>query len=124
MTNPFENEDEWVEICDSEGNKSSLRHLATIRIDDQNYFVLGDPRELEGRVEIRGFLIVREEETESGEKRYVVTRDESEIQNVVGNFVIRRILREIAGEAEEVSPCGMKHGPGEFCVCGDPDWLQ
>ncbi|MDD7176256.1 MAG: DUF1292 domain-containing protein [Clostridiales bacterium] len=124
MTNPFENEDEWVEISDSEGNKSSMRHLATIRIGELNYFVLGDAQELEGRVEIRRFLIVREEETESGEKRYVVARDESEIQSVVGSFVIQRILREIAGEEEDVSPCGMRHSPGEFCACGDPDLLQ
>ena len=88
MTNPFENEEEWIEISDSEGNKSSLRHLATIRIDEQNYFVLGDPRELEGRVEIRSFLIVREEETQSGEKRYVVTRDESETIALAGGGTV------------------------------------
>ena len=54
----------------------------------------------------------------------MVARDESEIQSVVGSFVIQRILREIAGEEEDVSPCGMRHSPGEFCACGDPDLLQ
>ena len=23
-----------------------------------------------------------------------------------------------------ISPCGMKHRPGEFCVCDHPDFLQ
>ena len=37
----FTLEDEWVEISDGNGNKASLRHLATIQCDGKSYSVLG-----------------------------------------------------------------------------------
>ena len=122
----FDRDEEWVEISDGEGHRASMRILSTVHMDSHDYYVLGNPKEQEGRVEIDGFLIVREDETPDGAKQYVVAQDEDEIECVVGGFVVQRILRGIAeaGEEEESAPCGGHHAPGEFCVCGDPDLLQ
>ena len=27
-------------------------------------------------------------------------------------------------DGDEVCPCGMRHAPGEFCVCDEADLLQ
>ena len=122
----FDRDEEWVEISDGEGRKASMRILSTVHMDSHDYYVLGNPKEQDGRVEIDGFLIVREDETPDGAKQYVVAQDEDEIERVVGGFVVQRILRGIAeaGEEEESAPCGGHHAPGEFCVCGDPELLQ
>lgn len=122
----FDRDEEWVEISDGEGRRASMRILSTVHMDSHDYYVLGNPKEQEGRVEIDGFLIVREDETPDGAKQYVVAQDEDEIERVVGGFVVQRILRGIAeaGEEEESAPCGGHHAPGEFCVCGDPELLQ
>lgn len=122
----FDRDEEWVEISDGEGRKASMRILSTVHLDSHDYFVLGNPKEQEGRVEIDGFLIVREDETPDGAKQYVVAQDEDEIERVVSGFVVQRILRGIAETAaqEELGPCGERHAPGEFCVCGEPELLQ
>ena len=81
MTGPFgEDElfdDEWVEICDIEGRRMSMRHLATMRLGEKTYILLED-----GREEIPGegaMMLVREDRTVDGAKEYVVSSDEQEI---------------------------------------------
>lgn len=128
MDNPFELDDgEWVEICDASGKRSAMRHLATLSVSGKTYFVLGSVGEEQGEPD--GLLLVREDETVDGVQEYVVADDENEIEDVVGRFVahtLTQIIDHALEEAQEddVCPCGLKHEPGEFCVCGDADLLQ
>ena len=134
MTGPFGEdelfEDEWVEICDIEGRRASMRHLATIRLGKKTYILLGDERkELDGR---GALMLIREDRTVDGALEYVVSSDEQEIERVVEQFVSHLletdIPREIAEmdmpETEIETPCGCRHRAGEFCYCDDPAYLQ
>lgn len=127
MTDPFEKEDEeLVVICDSDGKRSAMRHLATVSMGNHKYHVLGSMEEDEGD----GIILVREETTSDGTKEYVIASDEQEIEDVVGRFIMQAVMKMVSSvmEAEHaddgISPCGMKHRPGEFCVCEHPDFLQ
>ena len=62
----------------------------------------------------------------TGEDEYVITEDEREIEQVVGRYVIESLLDEIGevSEGEETWPCGENHRPGEFCYCGQNEYLQ
>ncbi|MDO5299100.1 MAG: DUF1292 domain-containing protein [Clostridia bacterium] len=127
MTNPFENEDEeWVEISDANGKKAALRHLATIRYGEKTYFVLGAIKESEDGDGEGGFLIVRQDETLDGAQQYVVASDEDEIESIVGDFVMHAILSQLdAGQEDDgTCSCGLPHVPGDFCCCGQPEYLQ
>ena len=131
MTDPFELEDEeWIEICDSEGKRSAMRLLATISFSGKTYYVLGAVSDdADGEPE-HGLLLLREDQTIDGAQEYVVADDESEIENVVGRFVMHAIMNMVASatpeqiEGDETCPCGTKHAPGEFCVCDQADFLQ
>ena len=125
MTDPFETEEEWVELCDSNGKRASMRHLATISFSGKVYHVLGSAEEDEEN----GLLLVREDRTVDGVQEYVIAEDEHEIEDVVGRFVMHSVMRMIERTMQETSegqicPCGMTHRPGEFCVCDDPEYLQ
>lgn len=130
MTDPFELEDEEiVEISDSEGKRSAMRLLATISFGGKKYFVLGALSEQEDGETEQGLILLREDQTIDGAHEYVITEDESEIENVVGRFVMEAVVKMIAhSEMENMQddecPCGMKHRPGEFCVCDNTDFLQ
>ena len=62
----------------------------------------------------------------TGEDEYVITEDEREIEQVVGRYVIESLLDEIeeVSEGEETWPCGENHRAGEFCFCGQSEYLQ
>lgn len=143
MADSFEEDeffdDEWVDVYDVEGYKASLRHLATVHVDGNNYMILGEMQEDEpdkGRL-----MLVREEQTVDGVTQYVATRDESEVERVMGHFAMHLLMEhldELPPElAQELSvmdvqedlrdrdlPCGCRHKPGEFCFCGDSAYLQ
>ena len=122
----FTLEDEWVEISDNNGNKASMRHLATIQCDGKSYSVLG---RLRGAQEL-ALMHVREELKLDGDTEYVMVRDEQEIGHVIGRLIMRMLEQMIALEGENEAmdasfgPCGMRHAPGEFCCCDDPEYLQ
>lgn len=129
MTDPFELEDEeWVEICDSSGKRSAMRLLATISFSEKTYYVLGGIQENADGEPEHGLLLLREDQTIDGAQEYVIADDETEVENVVGRFVMQSIMNVIAhtmeADGEEDCPCGMRHRPGEFCVCDQPDFLQ
>lgn len=130
MTDPFElEEEEWVEICDADGKRSTMLLLATIAFSGKTYFVLGAQNEGDdGEIE-RGLLLLREDQTIDGAQEYVIADDETEIENVVGRFVMQSIMKMIAHTLKEMPedtdcPCGVRHRPGEFCVCENADFLQ
>ena len=80
MPGPFEEdeffEDEWLDIYDMEGHKASVRHLATVHCNDNNYMILGTVREDD---EQKGaFMLVREELTAAGTTEYVTVNNPSE----------------------------------------------
>ena len=141
MTELFEiDEEEWVEISDDEGRKAALRHLAMVRDGKKTYHILGafTPRD-DGDGE-SGLLLVREDETADGAQEYVLTSDESEVERVIGGFVMHTLALYAASEEEDedegradedeqedgpaLCACGAYHRPGELCVCDDPDMLQ
>ena len=130
MTDPFELDDaELVEICDADGKRSSMRLLATIGFAGKNYYILGAEREDDENGSERGLLLLREDETIDGAQEYVIADDETEIENVVGRFVMQSIMSMVTQSLHESAeekpcPCGMKHSAGEFCVCDNPDYLQ
>ena len=71
-------------------------------------------------------VLVRQDCTPDGADEYVITEDEREIEQVVGRYVIESLLDEIGepGEWEETWPCGENHRLGEFCYCGQNEYLQ
>lgn len=132
MAEPFEEDelffdDEWVEVSDIDGHKAALRHLATIRCDEQTYFVLGAVRRSDGA---RALMLVREEMTADGTNEHVIVRSEHEIERVVEVYVRHMIEEHLDQAAEfddlpdEPEACGLCHLPGEFCYCDDPAYLQ
>ena len=130
MTDPFGQDDaEWVEICDADGKRSSMRLLATIGFAGKNYYLLGAQQEREDGEEEQGLLLLREDQTIDGAQEYVIADDESEVENVVGRFVMQSIMHMVTsavagGFDTDDCPCGMEHRPDEFCYCGNPDYLQ
>ena len=89
MTDPFELEDEeWVEICDADGKRSSMRRLAEVSFGGKNYHVLGAVRQDELGDEEHGLVLVREDQTVDGAQEYVITEDEEEIEHVVGRIQV------------------------------------
>lgn len=127
MTNPFENEDAgWFEVSDSQGRKASMLHLATVRYNDQVYFLLGAVREKDDGEEESGLLLVRQAEGSNGDTQLVLSQDEEEISRVIGTLVARMLVDHMGPEdsSSSQSPCGVTHAPGEFCVCCNPEFLQ
>ncbi|MBQ7888012.1 MAG: DUF1292 domain-containing protein [Clostridia bacterium] len=142
MTGPFEEEeffeDEWVDVYDVEGKKTSLRHLATVRLGGKNYMILGEMQE---ELQDKGrLMLVREDQTVDGVTEYVVVHDEAEIERVMGHFAMHLLMDhldelpdELAQELAQMdladmedieAPCGCSHRPGEFCFCGIETYLQ
>lgn len=126
MSDPFNIDDEWVEIRDDEGRPAAMRHLATIHFKGTLYHLLCAVHESGETEEEAGFLLIREENAADGTKQFVITQDEEEITRVIGGFVLQAMFERVSGEELEPdeSPCGHMHAPGEFCFCGDPDYLQ
>lgn len=132
-------EEEWVEISDGEGHTAALRHLATVRDGEKTYHVLGAyaPQE-DGDEGESGFLLIREDATADGAQEYVVASDESEVERVIGSFVMHALALFAASQDEDDEEeddledlpdaqrcaCGEVHAPGEFCVCGQSELLQ
>ena len=131
MADPFEKDellldDEWVELCDLEGNRASFRRLATIGIHQNTYMILGAA--FDEMDEPGALMLIREDETVDGVSQYVVVKDKQEIEMVVGRFVMRLLTAHLDEEPIPVddadSPCGCSHRPWEFCFCDDPAYLQ
>lgn len=123
----FVPEDEWVEISDIDGKKASLRHLATVRVDDQVYHVLGSGNEEEQ--DEKALMLIREDKTVDGANQYVIAGDEREVERVVAHFVLNVIKAHLESDVfmpddEEIEACGCRHRAGEFCFCDDPAYLQ
>ncbi len=131
-------DDEWVDVYDSAGRKASLRHLATVRCNNKTYMILGS---LQDDMDEKGALmLIREERTVDGATEFVIANDQGEIENVVGQFVLKVLMNhmdelpsEISDELDQLDPmdweepveaCGCSHKPGEFCYCDDPMYLQ
>lgn len=145
MTGPFGDdeffEDEWVDVYDVEGKKTSLRHLATVRLSGKNYMILGD---IADELPEKGrLMLVREDQTVDGMTEYVVANDPQEVEHVIGHFTMRVLMdhmeelpEELARELEQLelgsmedmteqeSNCGCLHHAGEFCYCANPQYLQ
>jgi len=126
---PFDDEEaseeEWVEISNIEGKTASLRHLATVKIDERIYYILGAMREFEGKTE-KALMVIREDLTMDGALQHVIASDEHELEQVVEHFVGHALGDRLMhlDDDSQVGDCGCRHLPGEFCCCGDPAFLQ
>ena len=127
MRKATDEEIELVEISDAEGNRAEMRRLATVEYSGKLYHILGAVQENEtDDFSDDGLVLVRQDCTPDGADEYVITEDEREIEQVVGRYVIESLLDEIGevSEGEETWPCGENHRPGEFCYCGQNEYLQ
>ena len=127
MTDLLNDEIDLVVISDAEGKTAEMRHLATIEYSGKLYHILGSIQEDEADEFMEDELVlVRQDSTPDGADEYVITDDEHEIEQVFGQYVISSILDEIGelSEGEETWPCGENHRPGEFCYCGQNEYLQ
>ena len=128
MSDSFEEEDfypegEWVEVSDIEGRKAAYRHLATVRVDDTVYHVLGEEKK-------KALMLVREEKMADGASQFVIASNEREVERVVERFVMRAVEAHLEAESDDflpddsVEPCGCRHMASDFCYCDDPAYLQ
>ena len=127
MTDLLNDEIDLVVISDAEGKTAEMRHLATVEYSGKLYHILGSIQEDEADEFMEDELVlVRQDSTPDGADEYVITDDEHEIEQVFGQYVISSILDEIGelSEGEETWPCGENHRPGEFCYCGQTEYLQ
>ena len=127
MTDLLNDEIDLVVISDAEGKTAEMRHLATVEYSGKLYHILGSIQEDEADEFMKDELVlVRQDSTPDGADEYVITDDEHEIEQVFGQYVISSILDEIGelSEGEETWPCGENHRPGEFCYCGQNEYLQ
>ncbi len=127
MTDLLNDEIDLVVISDAEGKTAEMRHLATVEYSGKLYHILGSIQEDEADEFMEDELVlVRQDSTPDGADEYVITDDEHEIEQVFGQYVISSILDEIGelSEGEETWPCGENHRPGEFCYCGQNEYLQ
>ncbi len=127
MTDLLNDEIDLVVISDAEGKTAEMRHLATVEYSGKLYHILSSIQEDEADEFMEDELVlVRQDSTPDGADEYVITDDEHEIEQVFGQYVISSILDEIGelSEGEETWPCGENHRPGEFCYCGQNEYLQ
>lgn len=128
MTDPLNNEEfDLVVISDAEGKTAEMRHLATVEYSGKLYHILGSIRKDETQEFTDDDLVlVRQDRTPDGANEYVITEDESEIEQVFSQYMLSSILDEMdeLSEGEETWPCGENHRPGEFCYCGQNEYLQ
>ena len=127
MTDLLNDEIDLVVISDAEGKTAEMRHLATVEYSGKLYHILGSIQEDEADEFMEDELVlVRQDSTPDGADEYVITDDEHEIEQVFGQYVISSILDEIGelSEGEETWPCGENHRQGEFCYCGQNEYLQ
>ena len=127
MTDLLNDEIDLVVISDAEGKTAEMRHLATVEYSGKLYHILGSIQEDEADEFMKDELVlVRQDSTPDGADEYVITDDENEIEQVFGQYMLSSILDEIGelSEGEETWPCGENHKPGEFCYCGQNEYLQ
>ena len=128
MTDWLSDEFEVVEISDASGRKVEMCYLATVEYSGKLYHILGTVHEDEAdeQMENDRLLLVRQDCTPDGAQEYVVTEDENEIEQVFGQYVMETLLDEIGELSEEEAtwPCGENHRAGEFCFCGQSEYLQ
>ena len=132
MADPFDIENERIEIRDDEGNKLVFRPVAVIGSDEDIYYVFGAMRTLDdGHTRQMRLMITRREEGADGVARFIPCEDESEMQQIVGSYLrqaIDEIAKKAAAQTDEEDgaeqDCEMEHGIAEFCYCGRPEYLQ
>ena len=132
MADPFDIENERIEISDDEGNKLVFRPVAVIGSEEDVYYVFGAMRVLDdGNTRQMRLMFTRRQEGADGVVRFIPCEDESEIQQIAGNY-LRQAISEIAKKAAdqtdeqdfEEQACDLEHGVAEFCYCGQLEYLQ
>lgn len=131
MSDPFDIENERIEILDDKGNSVVFRPMAIIGDGEELYYVFGaiEDNEEERQRQLR-LILARREENEDGASRYVLCENERDVAQIVGSY-IRQIISNVAKGAKKNavkrkkrSPCKLDHGPLEFCYCGQKEYLQ
>ena len=132
MADPFDIENERIEIRDDEGNRLVFRPVAVIGSEEEVYYVFGAMKTMDdGYTRQMRLMLTRREEGADGSVHYVPCDDENELQQIVGTY-LRQAIAQIAKRAEAQTPedefeegdCGTGHGFFEFCYCAQPEYLQ
>lgn len=131
MSDPFDIENDRIEILDDKGNSVVFRPMAIIGNGEKLYYVFGtvEDNEEEQQRQLR-LILARREEKEDGSSRYVLCENEQDVAQIVGSY-ISQIVSETAKGAKKnavkhkkLSPCKAEHEPLEFCFCGQKEYLQ
>lgn len=132
MSDPFDIENERIEIPDDEGNTLVFRPVAVVGNDEEMYYVFGAMKTLDdGQTRQMRLMFMKKEEEANGVTRFVACENEREVEHIVGTYLrqaMETIARKVAQQSEEVlasdSECGEAHGVWEFCYCNQPEYLQ
>lgn len=132
MSDPFDIENERIEIPDDEGNTLVFRPVAVVGNDEEMYYVFGAMKTLDdGQTRQMRLMFMKKEEEANGVTRFVACENESEVQHIVGTYLrqaMESIARKVAQQSGEPLPdeseCGEPHGVWEFCYCNQPEYLQ
>jgi len=131
MSEPFDIENERIEITDDDGNSTVYRPMAIVGAGEEVYYVFGavSDDEAEQRRQLR-LMFVRREEDENGVSSYVICENEKELEQIVASCIRQVIAQAIRSKRQREketpadTPCNMTHGPGEFCFCGKKEYIQ
>ena len=133
MSDSFDHiENERIEILDDNGNSVVFRPMAVIGAGEEIYYVFGavQDNEQENQRQLR-LLLARREEDEGGSPHYTICENKKDVEQIIGSY-IRQMIAQAAKKsmpkfikgAKPASACKKKHGPFEFCYCGQKEYLQ
>lgn len=134
MSGSFDHiENERIEILDDNGNSVVFRPMAVIGAGEEIYYVFGavQDNEEEKQRQLR-LILARREEDERGTPHYTICENNKDVEHIVGTYIRQMISQAAAKKApskiikgtKNASSCKKKHGPFEFCYCGQKDYLQ
>ena len=133
MSGSFDHiENDRIEVLDDNGNSIVFRPMAVIGAGEDIYYVFGSVQDIEEKKQRQLRLIfARRVEDENGSARYVICENDKDMERIVGTY-IRQMIDQAAKKAapkmirgaKNAVSCKTKHGPFEFCYCGQKDFLQ
>ncbi len=133
MSDSFDHiENERIEILDDNGNSVVFRPMAVIGTGEELYYVFGavQDNEEEKQRQLR-LILARREEDEGGTPHYTLCENSKDVEQIVGSYIrqmiaqaAKKTMPKIIKGMKPSSSCKKKHGPFEFCYCGQKDYLQ
>jgi len=124
MSDPFDIENERIEIRDDEGNLLTFKPVAIIGNDEEMYYVFGAMKTLkDGHTRQMRLMFTKREDGNNGESRFVPCENEEEVEQIVGSYILQameEIAKKIASdgnnEEENEEECRMEHSFGIYIL--------